>query len=311
MSKTSYRVRNWKQYNKSLIERGNITIWFSDDVMSSWYDSSGDKQRGRPTFYSDSCIELALTLRTLFKLPLRATQGFLTGLIALLGLDLQVPHDSRLSRRAGKLSIKIPVTRGENLDLVVDSTGLKIYGEGEWKMKIHGKDKRRTWRKYHVAVDPDTMMIVSHELTETKVTDGYALKNLLKNIKKAGDIYADGAYALRHSFDAIAEVNGHPFIPVRTGTCKVTRSPSPGEELRNHLIDEIKEFGGKVQWKKESPYHKRSLVETHMYRLKTILGGSLKSRKFESQKTEAAIMSSILNKMTSLGMPISEPVYFG
>ena len=137
---------------------------------------------------------------------------------------------------------------------------------------------------------------------------GY-IKNLLTAINKAGDVYADGAYTFKHSFDAIAEVDGTPFIPVRTGTCRVTSDSSPGEKLRNQLIDEIKEFGGKIDWKKGSPYHRRSLVETHMYRLKTILGGKLNSRFLENQKTEAAIMTSILNKMTSLGMPKSEAIW--
>ncbi len=194
MSKASYRVRNWNQYNKSLIQRGNITLWFAEDVISGWYeDEQRQKSRGRQKLYSDGCIQLALTLRSLFRLPLRATQGFLEGMIELLDLGLQAPHYTRLSRRAGDLKIKVPVKRGQNLDIVVDSTGLKIYGEGEWKMRTHGKQGRRTWRKYHVAVDPDTMMVVSHELTETKDTDGHVLKDLLKNLKKTGDVYADGA----------------------------------------------------------------------------------------------------------------------
>lgn len=305
MSKTSYRVKNWKQYNKSLIKRGNITIWFCEEALESWYCGKSSDGRGRPLKYSNSCIELALTIRTLFKLPLRATQGFIEGMVTLLDLDLDVPNYTRLSRRAKGLKVKTPKKRGKNLDLVIDSTGLKIYGEGEWKMRTHGKQGRRTWRKYHVAVDPDTMMVVSHELTTTKSTDDHTTEELLKDLKKAGDVYADGAYGFKRSMDAIAKVNGCPYIPVRTGTCRVTKNPSPGESLRNELIEEIKEYGGKVTWKKDSPYHKRSLVETHMYRLKTICGDKLKSRNFENQKTEADIMTLILNKMTLLGMPKS------
>ena len=133
--KISYRVRNWKEYNRSLINRGNLTIWFSEDAIKSWYQKPlKKKNRGRSFIYSDTYIELALTVRTLFHLPLRATQGFLEGLVFLLGLNLKISHYSRLSRRAGDLDIQLNTLKnsGKNpTDLVIDSTGLKIFGEGE------------------------------------------------------------------------------------------------------------------------------------------------------------------------------------
>ena len=310
--KITYRVRNWKDYNRSLINRGNLTIWFSEDAIKSWYQKpQKNKKRGRVCLYSDAYIELALTIRTLFRLPLRATQGFLEGLVFMLGLNLQVSHYSRLSRRAGELNIQLNTLKnaGKNpTDLVIDSTGLKIFGEGEWKMRTHGKQKRRTWRKYHVSVDPATHEVTAIELTEATVHDCTVLPTLLSTQKNIGKIYADGAYSFKQGFDAIAQSGGTPSIPVRSGTTAVRKNPSPGQVLRNELLEEIREAGGRIAWKKTSDHHRRSLVETHMFRLKTILGGTLRGRGYYNQQAEAKIMANILNKMTNLGMPKSEKI---
>lgn len=311
--KVSYRVKNWKDYNRSLINRGNLTLWFSEDVVESWYeDPQQSKKRGRPFTYSDTYIELALTLRTLFRFSLRATQGFLEGLISLLGFDLPVSHYSQLSRRASHLDLQLTKLKEEGkepVDLVIDSTGLKIYGEGEWKMRTHGKHKRRTWRKYHVAVNPDSHEVMALELTEANVHDCKMMGPLLEKLENVGNVYADGAYCFKRNFDAIAQAQGIPFIPVRHGTSLAKKNPSKGELLRNRLIQEMWEVGGREEWKKRSGYHRRSLVETHMSRLKTILKGNLRGRKLETQVTEARIMANILNKMTALGMPKSVKVF--
>jgi len=309
--KQAYKVRNWSQYNRALINRGNITIWFSEDVIAGWYASNHKNRRGRRHIYSDACIETALTLRVLFRFPLRATQGFLSGMVKLMGIDLKVPHDSRLSRRAADLEIQIKKMREDSkkpTDLVIDSTGLKIYGEGEWKMRTHGKQKRRTWRKYHVAVDPKTHEVVAMELTEANIHDSEAVPALMEGLENLGNVYGDGAYPTKNSLDAITKAGGFAIIPPRAGTCIVKKKPSPGEEQRNRLVRERRSMGGKKAWKKNSGYHRRSLVETHMFRLKTILGGELQSRKFQNQKVEAKIMASILNRMTALGMPRTETI---
>ena len=310
--KIAYRVRNWKDYNRSLINRGNLTLWFSKDVIKSWYQKpQKKKQRGRSFTYSDTYVELALTLRTLFRLSLRATQGFLEGLVYLLGLELQVSHYSRLSRRAPDLNIQLTRLKEEGktpTDLVIDSTGLKIFGEGEWKMRTHGKQVRRTWRKYHVSVNPSSHEVTAIELTESNVHDCTVIQALLATQKNIGKVYADGAYPFKQSLDAIANAGGIPIIPVRSGTSLVNKKPSRGEILRNQLILDIRNAGSRAQWKKSSDYHRRSLVETHMFRLKAILGGSLRSRTLAAQKTEARIMANILNKMTRLGMPKSEKI---
>lgn len=308
MGKITYKVRNWKQYNRALINRGNLTLWVSEDVIQSWYSQNeGSSGRGRPFTYSDACIELALTLRALFKFPLRATQGFLEGLVQLMNLGLKVPHYSSFSRRAAALTIKLPrKERSGSLDLVIDSTGLKVHGEGEWKTRTHGKQKRRTWRKYHVAIDPATHEVVALELTQSNTHDSNWMKALLKDQKDIGKVYADGAYTHAKCFNAVADAGGTAIIPVRTGTCIAKGEVSAGLKQRNQLIRDKRAAGGKKAWKKSSGYHRRSLVETHMFRLKTILSGKLHNINISNQRTEAAIMASILNKMTSLGMPQSQ-----
>ena len=143
--KIPYRIQNWKDYNRSLINRGNITVWFCEDTVKSWYILPiQDKQRRRPFTYSDRFIKLALTLRRLFDFSLRSTQGFMEGMIHLLKLDLQVAHDSRLSRRSASLAIDLLNHKKMVTDLVMDPTGLKVYGESEWKVRTHGVQKRRT-----------------------------------------------------------------------------------------------------------------------------------------------------------------------
>ena len=310
--KIAYRVRNWKAYNRSLINRGNLTLWFSEDAIKSWYQKPQKRnKRGRPFTYSNTYVELALTLRSLFRFSLRATQGFLEGLISLMGLQLEVSHYSQLSRRAADLAVQLDQLkkRGKTpTDIVMDSTGLKIYGEGEWKVRVHGKQKRRTWRKYHVAVDPESHEVIAIELTKANVHDCTVVPALLSAQKNLGNIYADGAYPFKQSLDAIAEAGGTPVIPLRSGTGLVKNNPSKGEVLRNQLVLDLRQPGGKRMWKKTSGYHKRSLAETHMFQLKTILGASLRGRKFENQKIEARIMAKILNRMTRLGMPKSEGI---
>jgi hypothetical protein len=307
MGKVAYQVRNWKQYNRALINRGNLTLWVSEDAIQSWYAAPPERRnRGRSLTYSDACIELALTLRSLFRFPLRATQGFLEGLMGLMKLDLKVPHYSQVSRRAEGLKIRLGRREKPGaMDLVIDSTGLKVYGEGEWKVRTHGKQKRRVWRKYHVAIDPATQEVVAMELTPSNYHDSQAMPALLEGLKNVGKVYGDGAYPTPKSLDAIAKVGGHAIIPPRSGTCIVRKNPSPGEEQRNRLVRERRAAGGKKAWKQSSGYHRRSLVETHMFRLKTILGAKLHSRSFKNQKTEAAVMAAIMNKMTAQGMPQS------
>ena len=171
MSKTRYHIRNWKDYNKSLIQRGSITVWFSEDAINKWYATSTGK-RGRPSIYSDDAILTALLIRVIFHLPLRALEGFLSLLVLALGIFLQTPSYSQICRRAQLLGKHLRcLSKRKITDLVIDSTGLKVYGEGEWKVRQHGYSKRRTWRKLHLAVCPDSNEIIFVKLTENKTSD--------------------------------------------------------------------------------------------------------------------------------------------
>lgn len=299
--KITYKVRNWGEYNQSLINRGNITLWVNERAIDSWISPPSSK-RGRPFLYSDSCILLLLTLQAYFGLPLRSTQGFTEGLFTLMSLCLPVPNYTRLSRRSKLLELpSFPTAKGP-INLVIDATGLKIYGEGEWKMRVHGKDKRRGWRKLHLAMDPDNFQIVAMELTDSKTSDGKVLPALLESIDEIGEAYADGAYMYKECFEAIDDKGGQAIINLRGGT-SLSQDPTPGLEQRNRIVKEIWDSGGKKEWKKVSGYHRRSLVETQMYRWKKLLGATLSSRKWGNQKVEAMVKGGILNKITTLGMP--------
>lgn len=303
--KVTRRINNWSQYNRALVNRGDITVWLPEDVSSVWYaEIKENRGRGRPAVYSDGCIELILTLRHLFRLPLRGAQGFIQGLLQLQQLELSVPDYSVLSKRAGTLQIALVTHHqpGEKINIALDSTGLKIYGEGEWKMRIHGKSKRRTWRKLHIAIDPATFETLAAELTHSNVHDGQIVESLLNAQQNIQGVYGDGAYHSTRNFEAIAKTGARAFIPLPTGSSRM-RGNSPGVTERNRLHDEIWNAGGKNAWKKTSGYHRRSLVETQMFRIKQCLGDKLASRKQSNQVIEVRLKLAALNRMSRLGMP--------
>lgn len=301
--KQRYRVTNWPDYNRALVSRGEVTLWIDEAVLSGWRASGGKGKR-----YSDVAILCALSLRAVFTMPLRQTQGFLTSLKNLLGLTIPVPHYSTLARRAAGLDVlrRIRASGGGPVHLAIDSTGLKVFGEGEWKIRLHGKDKRRVWRKLHLAVDTTTGEILAHELTPSERHDGPELPGLLAKVKgPVQAVCADGAYDAFSNHAAILSRGATPVIPPRKGAAI---SPPPGMKdpppTRGEAVRRIAEVGRK-EWKKETGYHRRSLSETGMYRYKAIIGPTLRSRTLPNQKTEAAVGVRCLNQFTRLGMPIS------
>lgn len=305
-AKISYRVRNWSYYNRALVDRGDISLWLNEEVIGEWYAKAKSRKMGRPHVYGDKCIEVGLSLRALFSLPLRSTQGFLKSFSRLLGLSLRAPSYSTLSRRAEGLPVKFYQGSKKVTDIVVDSTGLKIYGEGEWKMRLHGKSKQRMWRKLHIAMDPNNFQVVSMELSEAYTHDTEEFPKLLSVLDSAQRVYADGAYLSRTVFKAIHNVGAKPRLPLQRGAVPTDKADSPPEEkLRDQMIREIWAAGGRMSWKKDSDYHKRSLVETQMYRIKQLLSARLQNRKMSTQTTEAKIKMLVLNKLTCLGMPQS------
>jgi IS5 family transposase len=278
--------------------------------LQSWYAEPNGKKVGQPFLYSDAAIELALTLRVIYHLTLRATQGFVTSIFELMGITLDVPDYTTLCRRAAKLNISLDrIPKGEPIHLAIDSTGLKVFGEGEWKVRTHGAGKRRTWRKLHIGLDVNSREIVAVETTESNVHDSHVIGQMIPHSgEKIGAIYADGAYDNHHSYDAAAQCQAAACIDPRSGAALATgKNITPGQILRNNNINEIWKIG-KEEWKRQSGYHKRSMVENTMFRIKTIFGPRMSSRDILRQKTEGCLKAAALNKMTRIGMPMSEKV---
>jgi len=304
--KDTYKILNWSSYNESLKQRGSITVWFGEDAVKSW-EYQGKREQGGKIIYSDTAIKTCLIIRKVYHLKLRQTEGFMKSLVSLLGIPLAIPHYSILSRRAGKLNIAIKqFKKQEPIHIVVDSTGLKVYGEGEWKVRQHGWSKHRTWRKLHLGVDPNTHEIVAERLTSNSVDDAEAVADLLKEIPTVVTSFAaDGAYDKVKVRKQLVAKGIKQVIPPQK-TAVVSKKP-PDKALleRDEAIRRIKQIG-RAEWKKEVGYHKRSMAEVAMYRYKTILGDKLMSRKFENEAIEARIGCLVLNKMTTLGMPISK-----
>jgi hypothetical protein len=302
--KQLYRIRNWSEYNKSLCHRGSITFWFDEGAISSWLNHRKSDKPGKPRTYGDACILCMLTLKAVYHLPQRATYGLVCSLMQLMDLDLPVPHPTILSRRASTLDMALPrVNKNEPLHVLVDATGLKVFGEGEWKVRTHGVGKRRTWRKLHIAMNANTGEILAMVATTNYVSDKEVLPNLLEQIREEIEIVGgDGGYDYADCYEVIAKHNARAIIPPR----RTGRLHPKDERLRarDKNLREIRKVGRK-KWKRESGYHRRSLVETAMMRMKTIFGGGLSSRRFHNQATEMVVRCAALNRMTNLGMPDS------
>lgn len=303
--KVRYRVRNWAAYNAGLINRGNVTMWIDDTALASMPDV--EPTRGRPRLYSDALIQALLGLKTVFRLPLRAVQGFAQSLHDLAFATLPVPNDTTLCRRAQTLEVQLPIVRdGEPIHLVVDSTGVKVYGEGEWKVRQHGYSKRRTWRKVHIALDANTAQVRAALMTHQDVADGDVLAELLDQIptdERLGAVGGDGAYDSKPCHAAIAARGAIPSIPPRDGAAH-WKASVPGAVWRNEAVDTIARLGRR-EWKKSCGYHRRSLAENAMYRFKTLTGPCLWARRIDSQATEIAVRVGVLNRMTELARPQS------
>lgn len=304
--KKKYRIRNWSEYNKALVNRGSLTVWFDEKSIAEWHNVQTSGQRGRPYDYSNTAILCALTFRNLFRLPLRATEGFVNSLINLLQLPLTAPNYTTLSRR--QASLEIPTYQNncnKPVHLVVDSSGIKIYGEGEWKMRLYGKEKRRTWRKLHIAVNEKTHDIVMAVVTHANVHDTEVFESLLPNDREyhVEQVTGDGAYDAVRCYNATANIGAKPCFPPRAGAAR-NKPIDEGTRLRNHTVGRTRELGLK-KWKVKNNYHRRSMAETAFLRLKKIFGACAASRNFANQVVELTLRCSMLNKMSQLGMPDS------
>ena len=305
-TKTPYRIRNWPKYNAALVGRGSLTLWVDDEAIRAWR-YRGPKQRGAQYVYTDAAIKCVLTLRAVYHLALRATQGLAQSLFALLEVSLPVPDYSTLSRRAAEVAVALgALPRSGPLHLLVDSSGFKVYGEGEWKVRLHGWSKRRTWRKLHLAVDEATGEIVAAVASGAGVSDDAALPDLLAPVTgEIGQVSADGAYDKRRCYEAIEQRGAKAVIPPRRdakiwqhGNCAAP--PHPRDENLRAIRQK-----GRRRWKHETGSQRRSLAETAFFRVKTLFGPRVQAREFRRQATELFLKAAALNRMTHLGMPQS------
>jgi len=282
----------------------------SDDFEKTWL-YAGEKQRGSQFDYSDQAILIMLSVKEVFHLTNRGVEGFMRSMFQLMKINLPVPDHSTLSKRSKDLKVNLPKKASQTLNIVMDSTGLKIYGEGEWKVRMHAVSKRRTWRKLHVGANPEDGEIQAVLLTENSVSDDRAVDRLLDQIEQTIlDFAADGAYDKRKVYDSL---NAHSpqvniLIPPRKNAHIWKHGNSKAARLkRDENLRTIRKLGRKA-WKENSGYHIRSLAETIMFRLKTIFGNERSARLLETQTTQTLIRCAALNKMAHLGMPQSYKV---
>ena len=308
-NKPRYRLRNWSQYNQALVQRGSLTVWFCEDVLDQWY-YQGPKQRGAQVRYTDLVIETALTLKAIFHLGFRQSQGLLASILTLLDVDREAPDYTTLCRRQKTLLVDLRATSVDQpRHVVIDSTGLKIYGEGEWKVRQHGWSKRRTWRKLHLGLDETTGEVLACVLTDNATDDAATVSELLDQVDdKIAAVGADGAYDKQKVYTDLIARKIAPIIPPQHnariwqhGNCKAP--PHPRDEALRYIRRH-----GRKKWKRDSGYHRRSKAESAMYRFKTIFGSSLWARMLENQQIEARIKVRVLNRMTALGLPESYAV---
>jgi hypothetical protein len=301
--KTKYRVSNWPDYDRSLVERGNLTVWLSPDAIARW-NAKPSGRRGGQRKYSDLAIETALTLRLLLQLPLRHAEGFLRPLFDLMGLVLDVPDHTTLSRRAKKLKVplRVPKKLGR-IDLVIDSSGLAIFGEGEWAAVKHGGKGIRGWKKLHLGVDGDGV-IVGQRLIDASVDDGNVGGDFVDSVPgKVCRVIGDGAYDSRALYDAAISRGARVVVP----PIKTAQTGGRGCRARDRVVRRVRKVGRR-QWKKESGYHRQSRAENTFMRYKKILGDRLHARDADGQSVEARLACNILNRMFELGMPVSYAV---
>ncbi len=305
--KQKHQVMNWREYDASLRQRGSLTVWFTDEAIEAWRAEPRTTPGGQP-WYSSLAILTALTLRAVFRLALRQTEGLIGSVIGLLGLDLAVPDHSTLCRRAETLEVPLPRPRrdGEPLHLLVDSTGLKLCGAGEWLVEKHGAKTRRSWRKLHIGMDADTGQIVAATLTNKERDDGAEVGPLLDQVPgPVASFTADGAYDQEGVAATVAE--RHPeaaiIVPPRS-TAVPSETAATAPTQRDRHLQRIAEHG-RAAWQKASGYTKRARAEATIGRFKQVIGDGLRSRTDRRRATEVDVAVHALNRMLEFGRPIS------
>ena len=307
LPKQKRRLTNWPAYEASLRQRGDLTVWFSEEAIAAWRAEPRTNRGGQP-WYSPLAILTALTLRAVFHLALRQTKGLIGSLIRLLGLDLPVPDHTTLSRRGETLEVPRPRSGSgaEPAHLLVDSTGLKLCGAGEWLIEKHGTKTRRAWRKLHIGLNAETGEIVAADLTTNDVDDASQVGSLLGQV--AGPVASftgDGAYDQDGVYRAVADHQPEAAVIVPPRATAVLRATAASEPTQRHRHLQGIAEKGRIGWQKMSGYNKRSRVEAAIGRYKQVIGDGLRSRKDQRRATEVGVSVHVLNRMLELGRPDS------
>jgi hypothetical protein len=305
ISRQRRRVTNCRDYDAALRNRGSLIVWFTEEELAGWR-AQPRKTPGGQARYSSLAIEMALTLRAVFKLALRQSEGLIGSIMRLLAIGLPVPDHSTLNRRACGLPVQSrPRSGAGELHLIVDSTGLKLRGAGEWLFEKHGTSKRRSWRKLHIGIDADSYQIVVFDLTDKDVHDACHVEPLLEQVTDAPASYmGDGAYDRAHVLDAVLARN--PAVRFIVPPCKgavLGSSARTAPAQRDLHIRSINEHG-RMNWQKTSRYNRRSKVEAAISGYKRVIGDALRSRGDARRECEVKIAVKALNRMLELGRPV-------
>lgn len=301
-----HRVRNWAAYDAALRARGSLTIWFTPEAIERWRAETRTTPGGQRT-YSDLAITTVLTLRAVYRLPLRQTEGLIASIVQLLDIELAVPDHSTLSRRARTLRLPaVPTSSAGAVELLVDSTGVKLCGPREWLVEKHGIQRRRAWRKLHLGIDARTGRIVASTLTSKEIDDAAELGALLDQVDEPlAAVVADGAYDQDRVYDDVAEQSAEAAVVVPPrATAVLSPSAQTDPTQRDRHIWVIAEHG-RMAWQKASRYNLRALVEALFSRWKRVIGDGLRFLTEDRRNTEIAIAVRILNHMLDLGRPNS------
>jgi hypothetical protein len=287
-------------------KRGSLTVWFTDEAIAAWKAAPRTTPGGQP-HYSDLAMTTALTLRAVFHLALRQAEGLIGSVLQRLGVDLPVPDFSTLSRRAQRLELPAQTrAAGGPIHLLVDSSGLKLGGPGEWLVEKHGTRKRRSWRKLHIGFDAVTGRIVASLLTDRDVDDASQVDPLLDQITEPVEVFmGDGGYDRTNVYTALDE--RHPdvmvIVPPRAdAVLSATADTNPTQRDRHIQAITGK---GRMAWQRDSGYNERARVEGQCARWKQVIGDGLRFHSDQARATEVAIAAQVLNRRLDLGRPNS------
>lgn len=306
-----FKITNWSEYNEALKNRGCITIWFTPELAKQWYHKpQATKSQGRQKTYSNLAIETMQVISTVYDQRLRQTEGMVVSIVELMNLNITVPDFSTLARRKPDLRIENLsgiLDSDEIINIIIDSTGLKIVGPGEWHETKHNLKKRKSWRKLHIAIDKKSQKILSSELTTHEVGDPTPVPELLEEIQQSiNETFYDAGYDNDSVYKATAAKGATAIIQPHKNAV-LSEHYREALTRRDEILLDRAEYGAR-KWQEISGYNFRALVETAMYRYKKIIGPGLHSRKIENQKVDSKIACVILNKMVDLGMPVSEKI---